>query len=363
MRYPCGYNGGCIMCTKNIRALFILLALAALPLIFVACGSPAGVPSPPVEMPSPIVLKFVEPSAIHIDFSTISAATAGSVNVYDAVGSGGTYSQAIAEGPALLAETENGIATLLTGIGALEIPVSATTTTFEGVIPACNGTASCAAKLDFGDFDLDGVGGTEGCSGHTAALPVCARMWLDGTRFMAWVFDTYPAADNPGKSRFKVFQTSADGDEYVSAISFDHRDPLNKFTELFFRGIFVEAPNTYTSMRHIEAVQVGAADSALKRLNLRDEIFVNAAPDPMDFLYLGQFKEGENYWSGSVDDNKYGVFGEFTDVCAAISSGNAAADPTICDTLGIGVAGIDFTRAAVDADFIVPIEFPEVPTF
>ncbi len=91
-------------------------------------------------------------------------------------------------------------------------------------------------------------------------------------------------------------------------------------------------------------------------------------PDTIQELYyLGQFIEGQDYWSGSIDaDPFYGmIINEltFTDVCAVISTGDPAADPGICQDLGISVAGIPFVAPTTDADVAYPPDFPALPTF
>ncbi len=232
------------------RAVFCSVAIIGLSLVLWGCGG-AGVPVPPVETPSPIVLKFVPYEDIRIDFSTISSAAPAAALAVKAVGAGGDYSAEITFGPNVLQGLFEETLSLVMGpLTAFEIPVSETTITFEAT----------GIKIDFGDFDLNGDGVKEGCSGHTAALPVCARVWTDEgagyTRYAAWVFEAYPTEGNPGKSRVKFFDTEPDGDFFSFAINFDHRDGENKATEVLFRLIGAsKADESVDGTSHMQALR------------------------------------------------------------------------------------------------------------
>ncbi len=85
----------------------------------------------------------------------------------------------------------------------------------------------------------------------------------------------------------------------------------------------------------------------------------------LDFRYIGRFIEGEDFWSGSLDAASGTTYvpPSISNVCARISTGDAAEDPTICDSLGISVAGIPFVDRTTPADVAVQNDFPATPTF
>ncbi len=368
---------------KNTLKIWARIAMAiGLACVLVSCGSPAGVPAPPVEMPSPIVLKFVEPSRLQIDFSTISAAPAAAIDVYEAVGSGGTYSSAIALGAANVDAYFQRLTLLLNGIGSFEIPVSEVTTTFISQVfcgdggfdtEGTPGTTPCTIKIDFGDFDFNADGVKDGCSGHTAALPICARLWVDDVRYLAWVFDTYPDDTIPGVGRFKLFEPEEAGGQLVTAFHYDQRDLENRVHEAFARMTIPQAPLVGIGDGHMEIAQIGPAATALKRINSYSTTYgtENGVPMPAydgSLTYLGQYKEGSDYWSGSfaatgVYRGMLALPPDFLNVCAVISTGNAAEVLGICDDLGISVVDIAVVRPLVDSDISMPPDFPEAPTF
>lgn len=351
------------------KYLFLLIILIAIPLLNISCNSPASPPAPPLETPLPIALKFVPYEDIRIDLSTISAPVV-SGNIVKAIGAGGEFSGILGVEEFFLTEFENVLTGALSLLNLLEIPISEDTTTFETTIEEGPGTLN-ELKLDFADFDLDGLNGAEGCSGHTAELPVCVRMWLDGERLVAWVFDTYPLPAsggnpaNPGKSRFRllfpVFTII-----YQFAIDLDHRDPLNVSNEFFSKTVTIDANSWHISQKHMDIYQQGEQVTALKGLNLDwrfDEFdLTDTLISESSLQYLGQFREGSDFWSGSIlgFHSIDGTFGE-TDLCAQISTGNRA-DSSECDAVGITATGIPFVTPLVDAD-VEFYDFPETPTF
>lgn len=351
---------------KRIRSVLLGVALIGISLLVVSCGAktsaPLAPPAPPVEVPStPIVLQFVEYSDIRIDLSTISTIAEESVNVYAAVGAGGEYSGVIAVHAMYVQAAEDFFGEITDGLGDLEIPVSEDTTTFES--DATIGPRNGTVKMDFADFDLDGIGGPEGCSGHTAALPICVRMWMNDERFIAWIFDEYPTGDNPGMSRFRMFFIYDLEDEVSVAISFDHRDPEDKSIDVQLREVATEGElsgwGDDTGSFHVEILQDGPDVSALKRLNWNSEQYKDTvAVDGNQFL--SQFIEGEDFWSGSIAGVNYPPVPLFN-LCVRLSTGDAAAQSN-CDTLGISVTDIPFAVLPTLAD-VQFHDFPETPTF
>ncbi len=386
------------------KLIMVPLLLALMVVSVVGCGG-AGVPAPPVELPTPILIKFVQYEDIRIDFSKISAApTAASLSKY--VGVGGEFSDVIAEGPAQESLHTAALQALLNVIRDIEVPVGNDVTTFA--LTDYDLWAK-SVKIDFRiDIDIDGDGVLEGCSGHTGALPVCALVWVNDQRFIAAVFDTYPyeTGTNPGRGRFKISVTqeqlssvldalvgvmdqetinllrSVRFDTSYYAVHYDHDDMLNRQTEVFRLMDGLDPVDifgtTYAQSYgvHLEARQVGEPASAQKLLNFRFDSVSTAESGEtlgMFFKYLGQYRGDQDFWSGSWDDqlNYYiplsleTIFGSGENVCARISTGNAVEPELagICNDSGISVAGIPFVSQTQESDVLLPSNFPATPTF
>jgi hypothetical protein len=305
-----------------------------------------------------VVLKFVEYPEFAIDISTVTTPAANpSINVTKEVGQG-TYTDDILYA-GFVEEIGTWLADIMEGLGALEIPVGDTVTTFEGTLTRNNfftdyQDQTFTAKVDFGDFDLDGDGNTEGCSGHTNTLPICARVWLDGQRYLAWIFEEYPTATNPGKSRFRIqYEFIFIQDTQLTvAMEFDQRDPENKYID-GRSGLIIlnNPPNPIQDKVGLYVSQVGPDASAIKQINLAE------FGQPQDPLRLMQWKEGSDRWSGSIVNN-------YTDICVKLSTAEELppGETPTCSDLGISVAGIPFLT--LHDDSVVQFhDFPLSPTF
>ena len=71
--------------------------------------------------------------------------------------------------------------------------------------------------------------------------------------------------------------------------------------------------------------------------------------------------EDNDFWSGSIEDDR-GVFSEFTDLCARITTASAA-DLLNCDDLDIRVTDLDPIDPAPADSAGFPADFPTSPTF
>ncbi len=386
------------------RLFVIILAGACLltAMVLSTCGgNPAGVPAPPVEMPTPIVLKFVDPNALAIDLTTIGTAAAPSIRIEKAVGPG-RYFYDILQGPMTIDRVNGTLTFANSGINEIEMPVSTTTTTFSATIAFSSATGVFAGthKVDisFSDYDFDNNGATEGCSGHTAALPVCVRLWLDDQRYIAWIFDEYPFdatdSDAPGgqatigKGRFKVFYSASLIDDpsmvpanetITQAVYYSQTlSPVEeKSTEVFEEALspdgtyFTEDVVATEGKSHVVVAQTGPPVSALKRVDVvTHALLFNPALNTfgsIDDAYVGQYVEGQDYWSGSKTNTALFPGGTpftytISDVCAQISTADAVAQ-SYCEALGIRVLDEPFIRAFLAADVAIPTNFPATPTF
>lgn len=319
------------------------------------CPSPAAPPAPPAEIPT--FLTLPDP---RIDVSEI-ASTPASPSVSAFVGSGGEFSDEIA-----IAPNRIGDANLLFGsfLTELTIPVGKDSH-FETTLDSAFGSDSVDLKIDFTDFDYDGVGGKEGCSGNTEALPICIRAWLGGEPFLAAVFTQFPTSSSPGAGRFKSVTLGSGGDAGVRfAFNYDHSDPLNKRTESL---LFTPETSFAKSFRRAQITQVGSEGTAKKSVNYSDQFFFNPLfPDTVQ--YVGSFLQDPDpsqvFWSGSLEISpglETPALSNISGVCAQVSTGNAVLVGT-CQDLKIDTTGIGFIDFATDADFAF-VDFPSSPTF
>ncbi len=397
------------------------LALLMSLLVFAACASPAGVPAPPVEVPSPIVLKFVDPNEINIDVTAISSTP--TLSLSKALAPGELASALIQLGPDQKQAIDiNFITPAFDNIGVIEMPVGETVTTYSADIAFPASTSGVPARLsglhhvdlNFADYDFDDDGVTEGCSGHTAQLPVCVRFWLDGERYLAWVFDEYPyEATDPnvpggiatiGKGRFKSLVPQNEfgltvrfGVNYAQVL-----DPASRASEFFMLvdrtgertyvctqyELFCAFVDNYLTINyHLNAADNAHPDGILKdialhnRVNYRTETGIDgdgnkiwADEGEFNFVdYLGRYItdtnnhtiEGKDYWSGSVagEVNTGGAvipYSSNTNTCADISTGFAV-ELGFCDALGISVGEEPYIRATTEADVNLPTNFPAAP--
>jgi len=228
------------------------------------------------------------------------------------------------------------------------------------------GTTGYIARLDFGDFDLDGVGGTEGCSGNTQGLPICVRVWADDgvhqTRLLAARFDNYPLPENPGSGSLRgVDITFAGVTSFANvAANYNHIDPTNKFTDSFF-GLLIEIPfpppPTTSLIQPIRAFvsQLGPDDTALKTVN-GNSIDTESGDFAKQF---GRWLEGadKDFWIGSFQSSN--PLEQFQDQCVRISTGEGVDTATFCTPLGLDTKGLDFLPFTQVSDLEL-FDFPDV---
>lgn len=340
----------------------------------VSGGNPAAPPGPPAEIPS--ALRFPSDLAIDVDTIASSSPEADASALAALVGSGGQFSREISFAadlaPLILLQVDG----LMQPLPQLDIPASTETTTFA--IKGLFGNPSKPTdppieydiKIDFADF------GGQGCSGHTAGLPICYRIWFDGEQRMAGVFTKFPTALSSGAGQFRlIFHKPEEGggaepatDVYFGVI-YDHSDPLAKTTETFERAVLagepVNPPDPVPSF-HVEVSQEGPDETAKKlfRLSL-DGISTDFASEvtgtPADLRYTGRWREDNDFWSGSIATQNIELQ-NFSDVCASISTGNSS-NPLNCLDLGIDVADIPFLDFLTSDDIGLPDDFPVGPTF
>ncbi len=350
---------------KGSRVRFFwLLGGAVLAGLLQQCSgtNPAAPPAPLAELPGALLV----PDA-RIDVSEIASVPAPE-GVSFLVGSGGRYSDEIAIAPNRIGDTNLNFGLILAPLEDLRIPVGEDVTRFVSSIevPDFPVPRRLEVRLDFADFDYDGDGAREGCSGHTAALPVCLRMWSGGERFIAAVFDQFPSEVNRGAGRLKFLFNSqvsgGGGDTGVRfAFVYDHFDPEDLFTEI---ALFIPPESFALGLRRAQISQVGPEGSAKKTINFSDK-FDFGRPKPSTVRYVGSFRQDFDFWSGSllVSEDLLASTPElsnFKGICAQISSGNGVLIGT-CRDLGIDVKHVPFIDFVEERAFEF-FDFPATPT-
>lgn len=394
----------------------VLLALVGIALALPGCGGqqnvPSAVPAPPIEIPAPAVLKFVSAQGLDVDLASISASSvplpALSLNktiVIDPttidplefkllfIGFGPTVGEFFAEL----------FAGILGGIEAIEIPMSEANTGCQATVTFPSTALGYLldkheALLDFSDFDLDGQNGPEGCSGNTKIFPVCVRLWLDGVRFLAGVFEEPPVyatsgsvPDALGRGRFKIWVPG--WRDFAALIAYQYEQPgtePQKDVTYFYRfdrtaPFLPTDPFTMTAMEgHTNLFQEGPAASAFKRFNMNAQLF--DMTQRMEFTfndqtiiqefdfgdptlkYLAQFREGLDLWSGALDEvsplfqQLYGDTNIVLPITCAHPSSGALEPNATCDAAGISVADPPaYLRAVTPADYALPSAFANSP--
>jgi hypothetical protein len=336
-------------------------------------GRPAGPPAPPAELPSALRI----PESLAIDVKTISSSGGSSALVVE----GDNISEFIIDAATNALFIPKYVDTLLKPLHQLIIPVSPSVTSLQDVLLI--GESFVEVKIDFSDFDEDGDGIREGCSGHTAALPICFRIWLDGKRHIEGVFDSFPTEDNAGSGRFRAIPEFGEFRKlgpFLLAGSYDRHDPSTSKSADIFLGFTMDpldspptVPGSVSDLQetvHGALLQLGPDDSAVKQLNFSVDEKPSDADSATQRKELGRWREGNDLFSGS-DKGPFAV-GEpeqdFSAACAVITSGIVVNRQECLDAgIDVGVVGgdpdaVDFVDFLTLSD-VIPSNFPESPTF
>jgi len=237
-------------------------------------------------------------------------------------------------------------------LSEIEIPIGFDVRTFETIFFDEKGVIR-NLKISFADFDFNQDGLDEGCSGHTAALPICYRIWINDAPKIAGLFETYPEPDNPGKGRFKGSLLS--GAEGVLGAIYDHRDQENILAEIFAGERVNASTGELFDVGHVVATQVGPAVSAVKTLNIA---FVNQ--DDLE-NQVGRFREDKEFLSLSLESSKHPE-DNFTAACIDLSD-KLVVEEAVCEDSGINVRDIDFTDPPTVNDVVLPPDAVLPPPF
>lgn len=234
---------------KIMRPIFKLLSVSAVLLLFIVglskCASnpnPGVAPAPPIEIP--VMLNFA--TSVKVDASEIKSTAAASLSAGKATYTPAQIETTIKLGGDLAAAvnlfSEVPLAVFRSGDNRISVPTNPNYNQcqFDSSGASCNGSKIDGSKInpikmDFADFDLDGNGANEGCSGSTCPIncnavsycpvnsdgtfgcptqtstaadikPICVRLWLknvdagdtDYKRFIGMRMDRIPCSVRTG---------------------------------------------------------------------------------------------------------------------------------------------------------------------
>jgi len=386
-------------------------------------GSPTpAAPAPPIQIPE--LVSFATPE---IDLSAIGGGTLSSSALLGLAQTGSLVdlSAVIQEGPETIRIVNDALDTFLSSFEVFEIPVSPQVKTFQGDRQA-PGALPQEFKFDFADYDFDGNGLTEGCTGCTcpvgcdlAACPseapfdqlkrVCFRIWVKDSpespfeRRMAGFFDILPLKDDPvtpgneenhGKGQMRIGRTESGTTGFANCtgdctermlfgVVYDHKNPTkpeDKSTEMFFLNDITKVGGVVLQdiTIHDFVAQVGKIDPAsthylekTAKVNSQGHIPAGViGPEEINsqLLYTGRFRDDADFWSGSlINTNPETPLIDLPTTCARISLGSEV-PLEVCQDLGIDTSGEDVTKGQVisetkESDVLFPADFPELPTF
>jgi hypothetical protein len=284
------------------------------------------------------------------------------------MGAIGSVARSVAQAAGFSAELDQVRSIFVAPIDALKIPLSASTKTFSAKVTIGSGSKAIQLpiKVDFADFDADGDGKLDGCSGHTGVLPICLRVWIDGTRYLSGRLDRHPTQQSAGAGRFMAVKIpSLPGGEAGTTVSviYDHHNPAQRSTESFWGSPSNDPQHgKWASIRHLRIEQQGATAGAQKTINLHD---VMPALAGASLQYLGRYRQDGTLWFGSVKITGYFTqlgLKAFGATCVDLTSGQTVAS-TKCTAAGVDFSNISAVAAGTDLDVTLPAGFPVAPTF
>lgn len=330
----------------------------------IAGGNPAAPPAPPAEVPA---LRFPDSLSEEFDISKVAAAGTGELPALEI---GDDISGEISDTATNFIFLAGLVDEILAPLHQLFIPRSPEITEFEDLIVL--GENLVNVKIDFSPYDEDGNGLLdENCSGNTAALPICYRIWFNGKRALSGIFlNSIPTDDNSGDGRFRGLPTVKllGVIPFVASVDYDVRDPNDKRAE-YFVGVkpdvqggepFQEIPTKLSDLGttlHLTVAQSGPEESALKSISGSIERIGGGGGKES---HIGRWREDDDFWSGSRDLS--GIDLDFKAACAKISTG-LVVDSLECVDRGIDVTDVDFLDFLTIADIAFPADFPTTPEF
>ncbi len=347
--------------------LWIYLLQACVASTPIGGGNPAGPPAGLAEIPS---LQF--PEGLSNEFNVETPASSGSdvaqlkAMLKAMVMPGDNISDEISRSAENYQNYSQLVDQILEPLHQMLIPRRVDLIHFEDLIII--GDELVNVKIDFTPYE------GETCSGNTAELPVCYRIWFNDKRALIGVFlKAFPTPENPGAGRFRgISPTKYLGlVPFAANVSYDVVDPSNKEAE-YYVGIpkgpdnpedpfpFEDVPKDKSELlltAHLLINQMGLDFSALKIIfgSIENFIFNFEVQD------IGRWREDDNFWSGSVETTEPNE-PDFQAACALLSSG-IVVDQQECIDRSIDVEGLNFIPFVEISDLAFPPDFPPSPTF
>ena len=395
----------------------IIRVLICVLLFFVLAGcssktpSPVAAPGAPVEIPSTMAF----PKSLAVDVSPADLAAALSDLAAKSIALDGEYTPYIIANAFIYTEVNGHVDQLLAPISTVEIPVSPTLISFTAENVPGEGLTFEKLVFEFSDFDLDGDGNKEGCTGCTCPVgcapdisacpteadiadlkPVCFRIWASGIMFpdmapgetttttmaAAGKFDKFlPTPDDPdtpaddshigaGEFRFQMrFEDPESVKSVLIKVPFNHNDPLhprNKWTDLqsleTTTGLedFNTAVHAYAEI--IEETEPAGGTYLRTLINLDQTLGILSGP--LDIM--GQYRADQDFWSLRASmPEEAAADADFPqavldDTCVRFSTGSAVADD-VCIDFGIFTDQLDFLLAPVESEMTFPADYPAEP--
>jgi hypothetical protein len=315
-------------------------------------GSPVAPPAPPAEVPAALTL----PKTVSIGVDKTRSGAPSAPPALIGPNCNGAYCSTIAATSNIVQFTNTEGDKVLDPLQGLLIPTGTDVHETQQVVYI--GANPVLVRMNFENF------GGEGCSGNTAVLPICLRMWFDeGSGFrrkMQGAFTALTRIDAATGELTAGHFRIVDGANLFSAVTFDRQNPDEKKETDYFLGITgVDSEGNPTVLGfgiHAFARQSGPDATALKTVNAVESDESSGVEDQG----IGQWLENDDYWSGSFVSNDPENPQDFHDVCAQISTGNPV-DNGLCVDRGIDTAGIDFVPFATLEDVVFTADFPPAP--
>jgi hypothetical protein len=332
----------------------------------VAGGDPAAPPGPPAEIPTSLRI----PKDLGLDLEKVQAAlvvaSEGGTGPKSAVAPDGEFSDEVAGLTDTVQFFTEALSGLLDPYNQLLIPVGTNIKTFQGVsvVQGEGELEFVEFKADFSDFDFDGDGKKEGCSGHTAGLPICMRFYADGEKQIAAVFTEFPTETNPGAGRLMGLNVThgvflfPKGD--FLGITYDVHDPSEgRSIDLQLRENPANLEGGDRDLKfHLALDQQGEESTALKTVNVN---FTMNDGGPRVVQVVARWREDQDLWSGTIrrEEPESGLT-ELTNQCVNLLTGDGAGRIE-CIDLGVDVGTLAFPPLPDETTLFLPEDFPEFP--
>lgn len=329
----------------------------------VAGGNPLTPPGPPAEVPT--ALRIPKDFGLNLEkVQGAEASASAALTLKYAVPPDGEFSDDVIGSTDFVQFFIDALKGLMDPYNQLVIPVGTNIHTFQGVsVVQGSGEANFVQiKVDFAPFDFDDDGVKEACSGHTAALPICMRIYADGVKQFAAVFTDFPTETNPGAGRLmglnitnSVFLFPKDS---FLGINYDLHDPSSGKSVEYLVRENPEHPSGEELEFHLSFDQVGEESVSLKTINF------NLAGEIGAQQGVFRWKEDDEFWSGRIHTTAPDESGltDLDNQCVNLNSGDGL-ERSQCIGAGVDVGEIPFVSLPDETTLFLPEDFPESPPF